>query len=131
MHQKIPQSIMKVIQMKSNTQNVHTCIHEKQVMGQSRKIAELEVRADYKDKRIDELLENNKKLDEKIDGITNTLNQYIADSKEDDNTLTGYINKLENRVTALEADKENTRYMLGLTALLLVALEFALKYLVK
>ena len=33
----------------------YTCIHEEQIQGQSRKIAELETRADYKDKRIDDL----------------------------------------------------------------------------
>ena len=36
------------------------CFHEEQIQGQSRKIAELETRADYKEKMIDKLNENMK-----------------------------------------------------------------------
>ena len=52
----------------------HNCIHEEQIQGISRKTAELEARADYKEKRIDELNTKMNEMDKKLD-ISNSLSE--------------------------------------------------------
>ena len=69
--------------------------HEAQIQENSRKIAGLETRADYKDKRINELIENNRRIESKLDKLTATVNESILASIKDDNNL-------NNRVIALE-----------------------------
>ena len=46
-------------------------------MSYSRKIAELETRADYKDKRIDDLYVKIEKMENKIDTLNDNVNQLI------------------------------------------------------
>ena len=89
----------------------YTCIHEEQIQGISRKTAELEARADYKDKRIDELKEDMLELKQSVNNLEKTINNYILKSITDDNTLKDYLNKLENRVTSLES-RQDTLYKL-------------------
>ena len=69
--------------------------HEQQIQENSRKISSLETKADYKDKRINELIEDNKRIEAKIDRLTETVNDVIVNSIKDDNDL-------NNRVIALE-----------------------------
>lgn len=106
----------------------HTCIHEEQLSGQSRKIAELESASTYKEKNIDELKQSMKDLDKKFDELNNTINNYIIASKEDDGALKDYINTLENRVTSLESSRKNTYQLIGVVSVVLVIIEFGLKY---
>lgn len=73
--------------------------HEAQIQENSRKISGLETRADYKDKRINELIEDNKRIEAKIDKLTETVNDVIVNSIKDDNDL-------NNRVIALETKLE-------------------------
>ena len=105
------------------------CLHEDEIQTHSRKVEALEVRADYKDQRLDEFNESMKELQKSVDGLNKTINDYIVKSINDDNNLKEYISSLENRVTALEAEKKNTRYMIGVVAIILAAIEFGLKYL--
>ena len=106
----------------------HSCLHEEQLAGQSRKIAELESASKYKDKNIDELKATMKELDHKFDELNTTINNYIISSKEDDGALKDYINKLENRVTSLESSRKTTYQLIGVVSVVLVIVEFALKY---
>ena len=93
----------------------YTCIHEDQIQGQSRKISELETRADYKEDIIKELKDDMKELKKSMDSLDKTINDYIIKSIEDDNTIKSYINSLENRVTALESAKaEQWKLYIGL-----------------
>lgn len=100
----------------------HECIHEDQIQGISRKTAELEARADFKDEKIAQILEDNQRMESKIDKLTETVNNLMLKSVSDDNNL-------NQRVTALEAEKANTRYMIGLSVIVLAGLEFILNYL--
>jgi len=77
----------------------YTCIHEDQIQGQSRKIAELETRADYKDKRIDDLYTKIDKMEEKIDTLNKNVNQLILLSNKGDTDL-------ELRLKAIETELE-------------------------
>jgi len=69
--------------------------HEVQIQENTRQIAALETRADYKETRINELIEDNKRIEAKIDKLTETVNDVIVNSIKDDNDL-------NNRVIALE-----------------------------
>lgn len=73
--------------------------HEEQIQENSREIAELKARADYKDKRIDELKKDMHEIKQSIDNLTNTVNNSIVNSIKDDKDL-------DNRVTSLETKIE-------------------------
>lgn len=83
----------------------YTCIHEDQIQGQSRKIAELETRADYKDKRIDDLYNKIEKMEEKIDTLNNNVNQLILLSNKGDTDLELRLKAIE---TELELQKQTS-----------------------
>jgi chromosome segregation ATPase len=90
----------------------YPCIpHEEQIQKISRKAAELETRADYKDKRIDELKADMRDLKGSVESLDKTINDYIVNSIKDDNTLKDYITSLENRVTTIES-RQDTLYKL-------------------
>ena len=75
----------------------YTCIHEDQIQNQSRKIAELETRADYKDKRIDELYVKIEKMEDKLDTLNKNVNTLILQSNKGDT-------ELELRLKAIETE---------------------------
>ena len=74
-------------------------LHESQIQENSHKIAKLESKAEYKETRISELIEDNKRIEAKIDKLTETVNDVIVNSIKDDNDL-------NNRVIALETQLE-------------------------
>ena len=76
--------------------------HEEQIQENSRKISALETRADYKEKRIDELYLKMEKMDEKIDEINKNVNKIIQSSIESDNELELRLTKLETTVRVLK-----------------------------
>ena len=75
--------------------------HESQIQKNSRQIAELQTRADYKDKRIDELDKKMDKIDTKIDKLTENVNQLMLKSISDDNNLNQRVTSLESRIDTL------------------------------
>ena len=95
--------------------------HEEMIQRNARKIAELETRADYKDKRIDELKDDMKDLKDSVESLDKTINEYIVKSIKDDNTLKDYITSLENRVTTIES-RQDTIYKLLMAIPAIIAL---------
>ena len=83
----------------------YTCIHEDQIQSQSRKIAELETRADYKDKRIDDLYVKIEKMEDKIDTLNDNVNQLILLSNKGDTDLELRLKAIE---TELALQKETS-----------------------
>lgn len=73
------------------------CLHEEQIQAQSRKITELETRADFKDKRIDELYTKMNKMENKIDKLNENVNQLLIQSRQGDTDL-------ELRLKAIETE---------------------------
>ena len=116
------------------------CLKEEQLSNQSRKIAELEAKAEFKDKRIDDILEDNKRMEDKIDKLTDTVNQIMLKSVTGDNTLNTRLKSLEEavkkmnednlsqRMTALESSRDTTYKLIGIAVVVLGCLEFVLKY---
>jgi len=70
---------------------------EDQLQGQSRKITELEARADFKDKRIDELYLKMEKIELKMDKLNENVNALLLQSQQGDTDL-------ELRLKAIETE---------------------------
>lgn len=64
-----------------------------------------------------ELQSINNKLDNLIETVTNNHLDHLD-----------RYNRLSERITILEAEKNQTRYLLGFSVVVLAALEFTLKY---
>lgn len=62
----------------------------------------------------------NDKLDNLIETVTNNHLQHID-----------RYNRLSERITVLEAEKNQTRYLLGAVAVVLTVMEFILKFVIK
>ena len=73
----------------------HTCLHEEQFLGQSRAIEKLTAEMNYKKEKLDDLKEDNRRMEEKIDDIKECINELVVKSKTDDD-------KLEKRFVAME-----------------------------
>ena len=77
----------------------HTCLHEEQLNGQSRAIERLSAELDYKKERLDDLKEDNRRMEEKIDNLNRVMTDFVGTSNAKDS-------KLEVRLAAIE-EKEN------------------------
>lgn len=106
------------------------CFHEEQIQGQSRKIAELETRANYKEKMIDELNENMKEIKETIESLDKTINNFILKSVNDDGKLREIINKQDNRITALETTNRTLKWVIGIGFTILTSIVTFLSFLI-
>ena len=79
------------------------CIqHEEQIQRIARKTAELEARADFKEKRIDDLQQNLKDMNLKIDTINKNVNDLLLKSVNDDKEIDKRVTSLENTVQVLK-----------------------------
>ena len=83
-------------------QMTHDCVHEEQIQEQTRKLTELEAHVDYKDKRIDELIKDQKRMEDKLDTIGDNLNQLMLKSVQDDNNIDKRVTSLETTVKVLK-----------------------------
>ena len=92
----------------------YTCIHEEQIQGQSRKIASLETRADYKEKIIMGVKDDIKDLKDSVESLDKTITDFILKSINDDSTLRELVNKQDNRITALETTNKTLKWAVGL-----------------
>lgn len=106
------------------------CFHGEQIQGQSRKIAELETRANYKEKMIDELNENMKDIKETIESLDKTINNFILKSINDDGKLREVINKQDNRITALETTNRTLKWVIGIGFTALTSIVTFLSFLI-
>ena len=88
------------------TSNEYICIRDDQLQGQSRKITELEARADFKDKRIDELYLKMEKMENKIDKLNENVNELLLQSKQGDTDLELRLKAIE---TELALQKQTTK----------------------
>lgn len=90
------------------------CYHEDQIQSQSRKIAELETRADYKEKMITDLNQSMKDMKTSMDSLEKTINEFILKSVNDDSALRELVNKQDNRITALETTNKTLKWIIGI-----------------
>ena len=77
--------------------------HETQIQQNTREIAELQTRADYKEKRIDDLYHKIDKMEEKIDELNKNVNKLVQNSIKGDRDLELRLKAIE---TELAVQKE-------------------------
>lgn len=75
----------------------YDCIHEDLLQSQTRDLERLKTRADYKDKRIDELYVKMEKMEQKLDTMNDNINKLIVKSNKGDTDL-------ELRLKAIETE---------------------------
>ena len=77
------------------------CLHEDKI----NKITELEAKAEYKQKRIDELYDKMDKMETKLDNLNENINTLILQSTKDDKELELRLKAIE---TELALQKQTT-----------------------
>jgi predicted nucleic acid-binding Zn-ribbon protein len=75
----------------------YDCIHEDLLQSQTKDLERLKTRADYKDKRIDDLYIKMEKMEEKIDKMNENIQKLIVKSNKGDTDL-------ELRLKAIETE---------------------------
>ena len=80
----------------------HECLHEEQLLGQSRAIERLDAELSYKKERLDEIKEDNRRMEDKIDDLKDCVNQLLVNSKQSDS-------ELEARLIRIESDNKNLK----------------------
>ena len=81
----------------------YNCMHEELLQDHSLHIKELEAKNGFKDQRINELIEDNRRIESKIDKLTENVNNIVVNSIKDDKDLKEDITKLKSKVE----DQEN------------------------
>ena len=71
--------------------------------------------------RIDIIQQELQSINHKLDNLIETVTNNHLDHLD-------RYNRLSERITILEAEKNQTRYLLGFSVVVLAALEFTLKY---
>jgi peptidoglycan hydrolase CwlO-like protein len=80
----------------------YDCIHESLIQSHSTDIESLKTRADYKDKRIDELYDKMEKMENKIDTINENVNTIMMKSVQGDSEIDKRVTSLETTVKVLQ-----------------------------
>ena len=127
--------------------NETPCIqHEEQIQELSRKTAELEAKNGFKQQRISELIEDNRRIELKIDKLTDSVNDVIVNSIKDDKDLKEEITKLKTKIETQEKylekfeakqqkqrddDRAKTNQYLSYITVGLAILSFVLTYIFK
>ena len=76
--------------------------HEQQIQENTRQIAELQTRSDYKEDLIKELKQDMKEIKQDMKDIKEDINTFILQSVNDDSNIKEILNKQDNRITSLE-----------------------------
>ena len=112
--------------------NEHSCLHEEQIMGQSRAIERLGAEMNYKRERLDDLKQDNRRMEKKIDDIGTNLNKIIQQSDSKDGALNERLVRIETRQDEQEKATKNNRdeanKKIALGGLILAALMLILTF---
>lgn len=87
----------------------HICHQEEQLIGQSRAIERLNAELKYKKERLDEIKEDNKRMEEKIDNLSKDITTFIQLSDKKDNELNTRLTTIETRLETQEQLTSDTR----------------------
>ena len=110
----------------------YDCIHEQLIQNHSTDIQSLKTRADYKDKRIDDLYDKIEKMEKKIDKLNENVNKLVLQSTKDDSQLELRLKAIETELALTkQAQKDNLdtyRFWLAAVAVVLTCLTIYLNY---
>jgi len=97
--------------------------HETQIQQNTREIAELQTRADYKEKRIDDLYHKIDKMEEKIDELNKNVNKLVQNSIKGDSDLELRLKAIETELAVQkEVSQQNHNRVSSLLAVVGVGL---------
>ena len=82
--------------------NEYSCIRDPTIQNHTQKITELETRATYKEKRIDELYQKIDTMEKKIDTINDNVNKIMMKSVQGDSEIDKRVTSLETTVNVLK-----------------------------
>ena len=109
--------------------------NETQLQEHSRKIEALQVRADYKDQRIEELNDKITNIDAKIDLINQNINMLMLKSNKEDNKLEKRLVAIETELTAnkkaLQDSRNRFTMIISIVTIFFTALTFIFNFLIK
>lgn len=83
----------------------HNCVFEEQIQGQSRVIERLEAELMFKKEKLDDLKEDNRRMEEKIDSICDNVNKLIRQSDSRDSQLEIRLTAIEQRQMDMEGKR--------------------------
>lgn len=78
------------------------CLHEEQLQGQSRAIERIDAELSYKKEKLDDLKEDNRRMEEKLDDIKDCLNKMQLQSNKNDSELEVRLKAMETKVDDLD-----------------------------
>lgn len=109
-----------------------TCFHEELIQSQARRMERIEAELSYKREKLDDLKEDNNRMEKKIDEIKNCMNKLILKSKSDDDEIKNQITALKTRLDTQEKQQQ-TQYTklatyMAVMGVLLVIIDLILKY---
>lgn len=84
----------------------YTCIREEKLAKHDNDIVELKALAEFKNRRINELAESFKDMDDKLDKISESIQELKLQSAQDDFNI-------DNRVKSLESKLETLKWITG------------------
>ena len=105
------------------TEAKYECVHEQLLQNHSLKLKELETEIDFKKEKIDTILDDQKKMDKKIDTLIDTVNTIQMKSIMGDSDI-------NQRVTSIESELSTVRWMLGISLTVLSVVVAALAFMV-
>ena len=110
----------------------YDCVHEDLIQSHSTDIQSLKTRADYKDKRIDDLYDKMEKMEKKIDKLNDNVNKLVLQSTKDDSQLELRLKAIETELALTkQAQKDNLdtyRFWLAAVAVVLTCLTIYLNF---
>ncbi len=108
--------------------NDHVCIREEQIQDQSRAIGRLDAELTYKKERLDDLKEDNRRMERKIDELSNDISDFISQSDSKDYELNERLIKIETRQEvqdeATKKNRDDFKLWLSIVAIIFAILTF-------
>ena len=106
----------------------HECIHEDQIQGQGRAIERLDAELAYKKERLDDLKEDNRRMEKKLDDLSNDISKFISQSDSKDYALNERLIKIETRQEvqdeATKKNRDDFKLWLSIVAIIFAILTF-------
>lgn len=116
----------------NNDTPLQTCYHENLIQEQSRRLERVEAELKYKREKLDEIKEDNRRMEIKIDDIKDCMNKIVLKSKTGDDDIQNQITALRTRIDTNEKSSETqfnklATYM-AIMGVVLVVIDLFLKY---
>lgn len=112
--------------MTSEQEKEYTCIRGKQIGKHESDIAQLKVRADFKEENIKEIKADMEKMSDKLDAIDEKIEGFMRKSIEDDSNINNRVTALENTMKVLKWASATSISFLGVS---ITVLAFAMSHL--